>query len=98
MENFESLEEGKAEAKEEEMREIMVNLDVKRIREEVFLLFSLNQGLDTGIQLKKIQYYYNDDVEFQNYIENIKKVHNKMISLIFEGYKFAVMENNPVTT
>ena len=86
------------ETKEDEMREIMVNLDIKKIRDEVFALFSLSSGLDAGIQLKKIQYYYTEDVEFQNYIENIKKTHNKMISLIFEGYKFAVMENNPLLT
>jgi len=39
---------------EDELKDIVRQLDIEAVRQDVFLLFDINPGLDTQLSLKKI--------------------------------------------
>ena len=48
------------------------------------------------VQLKKLQYLYYNDRDFQIFTEQIQRAHYIMLELILASEKFSTMENNPL--
>eukprot|EP00347_Sterkiella_histriomuscorum_P000676 403374927 len=81
---------------ENDLRECVKDLDIETVRKEVFQLYEIDIGLDTQLSLRKIQYLYQDDEMFQNYLKCLKEAHDRFLTYLFQGYKFKKMEQNPL--
>ena len=66
------------------MKQVVKDLDVEKIRRDVFLLFDISPGLDTTLSLKKAQYVHsNNDEMFQNYLGCLKEAHDRFLGYLF---------------
>ena len=84
------------ELEEETMGDVLREIDVEPIRRATFDLYGVKEGLDSQLQLKKIQYMNSDDEMFQNYLDCLKKAHDKFLLFIFKGHKFQKLEQHPL--
>ena len=70
---------------ESELRECVRDLDIEVVRQDVFHLFQISYGRDTQLSLRKIQYLYQDDEMFQNYLKCLKEAHDRFLGYLFLG-------------
>ena len=82
---------------EEIVANAAAELDMDKIRREVFDLFEIGYGLHTELALRKVQILeVEKDSLFVVYADYLKEAHDRMLSEIFSGQVFGKMEQNPL--
>ncbi len=77
---------------DEDIKDFVKELDLETLNKDVFKLFDIKIGLDTKLQLRKVQVLESSDEMFKKYLQSLDQAHELFLQYILKGYKFQKME------